>query len=350
MSKLSVSDPTMETAAPVDWDGLTFSLTPTKAMYLASCSQDSSWEEGRVVPFGNLSLSPAACVLNYGQGIFEGMKAHRSPDGRILLFRPLENGRRMEKGAKRMCMPPFPPARFVNAVEKVVRANEEFIPPPRKGALYVRPLMLGTGPILGVKPAPSYTFVIFTSPVGPYFKGGLNPIRLALTRNFHRAAPGGTGDTKTICNYAGTMYPGMLARKQGFAEVIYLDAHHNRFIDEVGAANFFCVLDGKLITPALGTILPGITRKSILEYSSQVLGLEVEERDIPVEEALTASEAFCAGTAAVVSPIGSITIEKKEHFFNDSKVGPVTKRLYEDLTALQLGEIEDRFGWLHEVS
>ncbi len=356
MTKLTeLSEPTMQTAPGINWDDLTFSFTPTKSMYLASCDKGGEWEEGRMAPFGNLSLSPAACVLNYGQGLFEGLKAQRTKtngkgDGNIVLFRPIENGLRLARGAARMCIPPFPPERFVTAVKETVLANEEFVPPHGKGALYIRPLLLGTGPVLGVNPSPSYTFVVYTSPVGPYFKGGLEPIRLELTTKFHRAAAGGTGEAKTICNYAGTMYPASLARKSGFAEVIYLDSTHNRFIDEVGAANFFCVLGDTLVTPRLsGSILPGITRMSIMQFAEEILKMKVEERDIDYEEALTAQEAFCAGTAAVVSPIGSITVGDTEHVFNEAKVGPVTQKIYNTLTEIAQGVRDDPFDWVVPV-
>jgi len=333
----------------IDWDNLTFSFMQTDAMYLAEW-KDGAWGEGKVVPFSSLEISPAACVLNYGQGVFEGLKAQRAVDGSIVLFRPAENGKRMEKGAERLCMPPFPAEKFVEAVKEVVRANESYVPPTGKGSLYIRPCLWGTGPMLGVAPAPSYTLCIYVSPVGPYFKGGMTPIKLEITKEYHRAAPRGTGGIKAIGNYAGSMYPAKKTKAKGFAEVIYLNAANDRFIEEVGAANFFCLLKGELNTPRLtGSILPGVTRDSVIRIARDMLGITVNERDIDYEEVFDAEEVFCTGTAAVISPIGSISYEGKEYTFNNFEVGETTRKLYDLLTGIQTKKREDPYGWVVEV-
>ena len=333
----------------IDWDSLTFSLTPTDTMYLTESKQGEAWMPGDLRPYGNMSISPAAGVLNYGQGLFEGMKAYRTIDGKVVFFRPEENARRMQRGADRLKMPPVPESVFVDAVEQVVAANLSWIPPVGKGALYVRPLLMGSGPVLGVAPAPSYTFLVYATPVGPYFKGGVTAIDLLISEEYHRAAPGGSGGVKAIGNYAPGMMPSKKAKAAGFAEVIYLDAETHSYIEEVGAANFFCLKDGKLYTPELtGTILPGITRDSIIKLARSN-GMEVIETKVSAEFVMGADEAFCCGTAAVISPIGSITKNNKKVVFGNGEPGKVTTNLYDQLTGIQNGSIEDTFGWLHEV-
>jgi branched-chain amino acid aminotransferase len=333
----------------IDWDSLTFSLTPTDTMYLTETKQGEAWMPGNLRPYGNMSISPAAGVLNYGQGLFEGMKAYRTTDGKVVFFRPEENARRMQRGADRLKMPPVPESVFVDAVEQVVAANLSWIPPVGKGALYVRPLLMGSGPVLGVAPAPSYTFLVYATPVGPYFKGGVTAIDLLISEEHHRAAPGGSGGVKAIGNYAPGMMPSKKAKAAGFSEVIYLDAETHSYIEEVGAANFFCLKDGKLYTPELtGTILPGITRDSIIKLARNN-GMEVIETKVSAEFAMDADEAFCCGTAAVISPIGSITKNNNKAVFGNGEPGKVTTTLYNQLTGIQNGSIEDTFGWLHEI-
>ena len=336
--------------APVDWDSLTFSLTQTDYMYVANCELGGVWEPGEIIPYGNLSIDPAAGVLNYGQGIFEGMKAHRSVQGDVVLFRPEENARRFQRGADRLGMPPVPESVFLDAVEQVVAANSKWIPPTGRGALYIRPVLWGTGAIMGVAPAPSYTFCVFVTPVGPYFKGGLTAIDLMISDEYHRAAPGGSGGVKAIGNYAPGMMPSKNAKKGGFAEVIYLDAEEHRYIEEVGAANFFCVKDNVIHTPELtGTILPGITRASIIDLARH-RGYDVIEEKVSSEFAMQADEAFCCGTAAVISPIGSICHGDQEKVYLERSIGPITRELYNALTGIQTKLATDPFGWMHAVN
>ena len=333
----------------IDWDKLTFSLTPTDTMYVATTTAEDPWMPGDLRPYGNIEISPAAGVLNYGQGLFEGMKAYRTAKDRVVFFRPDENARRMQRGADRLKMPPVPESIFIDAVEQVVQANIDYLPPMGRGAMYVRPLLMGSGPVLGVAPAPSYSFMIYVTPVGPYFKGGMKAIDLLISDEFHRAAPGGSGGVKAIGNYAPGMMPSRIAKSKGYAEVIYLDARTSTYIEEVGAANFFCVKDNVLHTPELtGTILPGITRASIIALARH-LGYEVHEEKVSAEFAMSADEAFCCGTAAVISPIGSITHEDRKVTYGDGSPGIMTTTLYDMLTGIQNEKEEDIFGWLHEV-
>ena len=333
----------------IDWDKLTFSLTPTDTMYVSKTTAEDPWMPGDLRPYGNIEISPAAGVLNYGQGLFEGMKAYRTAKDRVVFFRPDENARRMQRGADRLKMPPVPESIFIDAVEQVVQANIDYLPPMGRGAMYVRPLLMGSGPVLGVAPAPSYSFMVYVTPVGPYFKGGMKAIDLLISDEFHRAAPGGSGGVKAIGNYAPGMMPSRIAKSKGYAEVIYLDARTSTYIEEVGAANFFCVKDNVLYTPELtGTILPGITRASIIALARH-LGYDVHEEKVSAEFAMSADEAFCCGTAAVISPIGSITHEDKKVTYGDGTPGIMTTTLYDMLTGIQNEKEEDIFGWLHEV-
>jgi branched-chain amino acid aminotransferase len=332
----------------IDWDSLTFSLTETDKMYISKTGIKAHWQPGDMLPYGNISISPAAGVLNYGQGLFEGMKAYRTEAGRVVLFRPEENARRMQRGADRLKMPPVPESIFIDAIEQVVQENSRWIPPMGKGALYVRPLLNGSGPILGVAPAPEYTFMVYCTPVGPYFKGGMKCIDLLISDEHHRAAPGGSGGVKAIGNYAPGMMPSFKAKDRGFAEVIYLDAEEHNYVEEVGAANFFCLKDGVLYTPELtGTILPGITRDSIIQLARH-MGVEVVETKVSHELAMSAEEAFCCGTAAVISPIGSITLGETCAKYG-SEPGVLTQKLYDSLTNIQNEVEEDIFGWVHAV-
>ena len=339
-------------AKDIDYYSLGFEFIETNEMFVSNY-EDGKWDDGKLVPFGNFEISPAACVLNYGQGIFEGMKALRAKNGEIVLFRPKENAKRFNDSAERMLMPIFDTDSFVSAVKEVVKANKDYIPPyDSGGALYIRPLMIGSGPIVGVKPAKEYKLIIFTVPVGPYFPEGFTGIDLEITKKYTRAAPGGTGSAKTCCNYAGSMLPAKETKERGFAQVIFLDAVHSEYIDEVGTANFFAVINGALVTPKTGgTILPGITRKSILDLASIKIGMKTEERDISYKELFedSCTEAFCSGTAAVVTPIKSVVLDDKKRLFSDGEPGEFTRKLYELLTGIQRLEIDDEFGWVERV-
>ena len=334
----------------IDYDNLTFSFTETKSMYVSKCGLNQSWKKGKLVPFNDIKISPAATILNYGQGLFEGMKAYRTKNDEIIMFRPDENAKRAANGCLRLSMPEISENIFLDGVTKVVKDNIDYIPKNEKGALYVRPIIFGSGEGLGVAPSSEYTFMVYCSPVGPYFKGGLSPIKLIVTQDYHRAPLKGTGGVKAVGNYVPGMLPSGLAKKQGYAEVIYLDAAEEKFIEEVGAANFFAVFGNKLITPKLtGSILPGITRDSVLFLAKNKLGMEIEERRISIDEALKADELFCAGTAAIISPIGSVRYREKEYHFSESNVGEITRKLYDILTSIQYGEDKDEYGWIAKI-
>ena len=333
----------------IDWDSLTFSLTPTDTMYITETAIDEPWKPGDLMPYGDMKISPAAGVLNYGQGLFEGMKAYRTSKDRVVFFRPEENARRMQRGADRLKMPPVPESIFIDAVEQCVQENLRWLPPTGRGAMYVRPLLMGSGAVLGVSPAPSYRFLVYVTPVGPYFKGGVTAIDLVISEEHHRAAPGGSGGVKAIGNYAPGMMPSKKAKAEGYSEVLYLDAETHTCIEEVGAANFFCVKDGVLYTPELtGTILPGITRDSLIKLARHN-GIEVHETKVTAEFAMQADEAFCCGTAAVISPIGSITKGEIKAKYGNGNPGEMTTMLYNQLVGIQNETEEDIFGWLHEV-
>ena len=334
----------------IDWDNLTFSLTPAKSMFISHWENETNWTDGKLIPFGNISMSPAAGVLNYGQGIFEGMKAFRTIENRIVLFRPDKNIERATLSAERLCIPIVPSDLFMDGLLKVVKDNSDFIPPSDKGSLYIRPIIWGTGAVLGVGPASSYTFLIYVSPVGPYFKSGIRCLNMRVTKNFHRAAPRGVGNFKTIGNYAASLYPQKLAKSSGFDEVIYLNAGDNESIEEVGSANLFIVKDKTVSTPPLGgTILPGVTRDSVTHISREILGLDVEERPISLSEMMEADEVFCTGTAVSVTPIGEITSDDSVSTINGNKIGNITLTLNTELTDIQKEIKDDPFGWLIQV-
>ncbi|MFX1571356.1 MAG: branched-chain amino acid aminotransferase [Promethearchaeota archaeon] len=336
----------------IDFYSLGFNFIETKTMFVSNY-KNGKWDEGKLEPFGNFEISPASCVLNYGQGIFEGMKALKAKNGEITLFRPEENGKRFNFSAKRMLMPEYDLNKFLDAIKKVVKVNEDYIPPyDSGGALYIRPILFGSGPILGVSSANEFKLIIYTVPVGPYFPEGFKGIDLEISKKYTRAAPGGTGSAKTICNYAGTMLPAKETKQRGYAQILYLDAIMMEYIEEVGTANFFGLINNKLATPRkTGTILEGITRESILLLTSKKLSFKVEERDISYNELFEdgCTEAFCTGTAAVITPIASVTLEGKQRVFNNREPGELTKKLYKILTGIQRLDIEDEFGWIVKV-
>ncbi|KAK3141817.1 hypothetical protein QOZ80_4BG0338660 [Eleusine coracana subsp. coracana] len=328
------------------WDSLGFELVPTDFMFVMRSSSDGGFQKGELVPYGPIELNPAAAVLNYGQGLLEGLRAHRKGDGSILLFRPDENACRMRIGADRLCMPAPSVEQFLEAIKLTVLANKRWVPPAGKGSLYIRPLLTGNGAILSVAPAPQYTFVVFVCPVGHYFKGGLAPISLITEEQYHHATPGGTGDIKAIGNYASVVSAQRRAKEKGHSDVLDLDPVHNKFVEEVSSCNIFMVKGNVILTPLLtGTILPGITRKSVMEIAKN-LGYQVEECHITIEDLLCADEVFCTGTAVVLSPVGSITYGgRRVEYGKSQKAGVVSQKLYEAFTAIQKGLAEDSMGW-----
>ena len=335
----------------IDWSNIGFGYMPTDYRYV-SMYQNGSWDEGVLTSDPNITLNECACVLQYAQTCFEGLKAYTTEDGHIVTFRPDLNGERMENSAKGLEMPPFPKERFVDAITKVVEANAAFVPPYGSGAtLYIRPYMFGYDSIIGVKPANIYQFRVFCTPVGPYFKGGAKPITIRVS-DFDRAAPHGTGHIKAGLNYAMSLYPIMEAHRQGFDENMYLDPQTRTKIEETGGANvIFITKDGKLVTPKSNSILPSITRRSILQVARDYLGMETEEREVYLDEVKDFAECGLCGTAAVISPVGKIVDHGKEICFpaGMEKMGPVTQKLYKTLTGIQMGHIKAPEGWIHVI-
>ena len=335
----------------IDWSNIGFGYMPTDYRYV-SMYQNGSWDEGVLTSDPNITLNECACVLQYAQTCFEGLKAYTTEDGHIVTFRPDLNGERMENSAKGLEMPPFPKERFVDAITKVVEANAAFVPPYGSGAtLYIRPYMFGYDSIIGVKPANIYQFRIFCTPVGPYFKGGAKPITIRVS-DFDRAAPHGTGHIKAGLNYAMSLHAIVDAHKNGFDENIYLDPQTRTKIEETGGANvIFITKDGKLVTPKSNSILPSITRRSILQVARDYLGMETEEREIYLDEVKDFAECGLCGTAAVISPVGKIVDHGKEICFpaGMEKMGPVTQKLYETLTGIQMGHIKAPDGLIHVI-
>ncbi|XP_027355402.1 branched-chain-amino-acid aminotransferase 2, chloroplastic-like isoform X2 [Abrus precatorius] len=349
-SPLHVPNPTYsdDEYADVDWDNLGFGLMPTDYMYITKCRMGQTFGEGQLSRYCNIELSPSAGVLNYGQGLFEGTKAYRKENGQILLFRPEENGIRMKIGAERMCMTSPSIDQFVDALKQTVLANKRWVPPPGKGSLYLRPLLIGTGPVLGLAPAPECTFLIYASPVRNYFKEGSAPLNLYVEENFDRASRRGTGSVKTISNYAPVLMAQIKAKKRGFSDVLYLDSLTKKNLEEVSSCNIF-IAKGKCIsTPATnGTILSGITRKSLIEIARD-LGYQVEERAVAVDELIEADEVFCTGTAVGVAPVGSITYQHKRMEYKTGS-GTISEELYSTISGIQTGIIEDKKGWIVEI-
>ncbi|MBP3938931.1 MAG: branched-chain amino acid aminotransferase [Clostridia bacterium] len=335
----------------IDWSALGFGYIKTDKRYVSKF-KDGAWDEGGLTEDANVVISECAGVLQYAQTVFEGLKAYRTQDGRIVTFRPDLNAKRMADSAKRLQMPVFPEDEFIKAVEQVVAANADFVPPYGSGAtMYLRPFMFGSNPVIGVKPATEYQFRIFATPVGPYFKGGAKPITLRVC-DFDRAAPHGTGHIKAGLNYAMSMYAIVDAHEQGYDENMYLDSATRTKVEETGGANFiFITKDGKLVTPKSNTILPSITRRSLCYVAKEYLGMEVEEREVFFEEVKDFAECGLCGTAAVISPVGKVVDHGNEICFPSGMddMGPITKKLYDTLTGIQMGRIEAPEGWIHEI-
>ncbi len=313
------------------------------------------WGDARIEPYHPLSIDPAARMLHYSQEIFEGLKAYASEDGRVLLFRPEQNAKRMNRSAERMCMATMPEEDFVECLSTLVMLEKRWIPRAPGTTLYIRPTLIGHEPALGVHHSSEYIFFVILSPVGAYFKEGFRPVRLYVEETYVRAVQGGVGDVKTGGNYAATLLAGAKAEQKGFSQVMWLDAKERRYVEEVGSMNMFFVFGRRLVTPALsGSILPGITRDSVLKLAT-TLGFTVEERPIGIEEVTarladrTLTESFGTGTACVVAPVGSFQYKGKDYTITGDQVGPVTQRLYDELVGIQYGKRPDPFGWVREI-
>lgn len=335
----------------IDWSNIGFGYQQTDKRYVSNY-KDGKWDDGELTSDANVVINECAGVLQYAQTCFEGLKAYTTEDGHIVCFRPDLNAARMEDSAKRLEMPVFPQDRFVDAVVQVVKANAAYVPPYGSGAtLYIRPYMFASSPVIGVKPADEYQFRILCTPVGPYFKGGAKPITIKVS-DFDRAAPHGTGHIKAGLNYAMSLHAIVTAHEEGFAENMYLDAATRTKVEETGGANFiFVTKDNKVVTPKSNSILPSITRRSLVYIAKEYLGLEVEEREVFFDEVKDFAECGLCGTAAVISPVGKIVNHGEEICFPSGmdEMGPVTKKLYETLTGIQMGRIEAPEGWVKVI-
>lgn len=335
----------------IDWGKLGFAYMKTDYRYV-SYFKDGKWDEGKLVTDDSITLNECACVFQYCQACFEGLKAYTTKDGRIVSFRPDLNAQRMAESARRLVMPPFPEDRFIEAVRALVKANKDYVPPFGSGAtLYIRPFMIGSNSVIGVKPADEFEFRMFCTPVGPYFKGGAKPIVLRVC-DYDRAAPRGTGHIKAGLNYAMSLFAGMEAHAEGYAENMYLDPATRTKVEETGGANFiFITKDGTFVTPKSDSILPSITRRSLMVVAEKYLGMKVEQREVLLSEVPEFAECGLCGTAAVISPVGKIVDHGKEICFPSGmeKMGPWTQKLYDTLTGIQMGVIEGPEGWVDTV-
>lgn len=335
----------------IDWANLGFGYMKTDYRYVSNFT-DGKWDDGIITEDDQITMSECACVLQYAQTVFEGMKAYTTEKGQTVVFRPDLNASRLVDSAKRLEMPAFPEDRFLDAIDKLVKANSAWVPPYGSGAtLYIRPYEFGINPVIGVKPATDYQFRAFATPVGPYFKGGVKPLTIKIS-DFDRAAPNGTGNIKAGLNYAMSLHAIVTAHEEGYDENMYLDPKTRTKVEETGGANFlFVTKDGKVVTPKSDSILPSITRRSLIYVAKEYLGLEAEEREVYLDELGDMAECGLCGTAAVISPVGKIVDHGKEICLpaGMSEMGPVTKKLYDTLTGIQMGRIEAPKGWIRVI-
>jgi len=337
---------------PKDEATLGFGDIFTDHMFTMTYKEGEGWKDPMIKPYGPIQLDPAAMAIHYGQEIFEGLKAYKAKDGRILLFRPKDNFIRMNNSARRLCMPEVDVDFVLEALKKLILIDKDWIPSTQGTSLYIRPTMLATEPHLGVRPAKEYLFYIILGPVGAYYKEGLNPVKIYVEDKYVRASKGGTGEAKAAGNYAASLLAAEEAKKKGFTQVLWLDAKEKRYVEEVGTMNMFFVFDGRVATaPLEGSILPGVTRDSVIKLL-RLWGTEVEERPIPIEEVIerakngSLKEAFGTGTAAVISPVGQITYKGVDYIVNRGEMGELSQRLYKELVSIQYGDGPDPFNWV----
>ena len=338
----------------VDFDALGFGDVFSDHMF-SMVYEDGRWQRPEILPFGTVPLHPSALSLHYGQAVFEGLKAFHGPDGRVRIFRPDMNAKRLVESCERLCIPAVEPEVFHAAIEYLVKLDHAWIPRVRGQSLYIRPIIFGTESHLEVRPSGTFRFIVMTAPVRKYFQDDVEAIRLKAEEKFTRAAPGGMGYAKTAGNYAASLYPGEMGRREGYAQVLWLDGAEHRYVEEVGAMNIFFKFKDTVVTPGLhGTILPGVTRDSVIALLKDK-GLPVEERLVDIDEVVSGihtgelEEIFGAGTAAVISPVGTIAYKGETHSMRINGAGPLTRDLYDTITGIQLGEVEDKFGWTRIV-
>lgn len=355
MLNLKITRAVQSRMSGIDYANLGFGRYFSDHMFVVDYA-DGAWGEPRIEPYGAMAIEPANCTLHYGQTIFEGMKAYRSARGGINLFRPYMNAKRMNNSAVAVCIPTIDEELFVDGIRELIKVDLDFIPKERGHSLYLRPFAFGTGNFLGVTASSQYRFMVITSPVSSYYAEGLNPVRIKVDEEHIRAVRGGLGQAKTAANYAASLYAGMQAKKEGFAQVLFLEAVTRNFVDEIGAMNIMFLIDDELVTPPLtqGSILPGVTRDSVLQLGRH-WGMTVSERSIGVDEIMDAhragrlKEAFGTGTAAVISPVGEFVYRGESMVINDRKIGPVAQKFYDTLTGIQYGELDDPFGWVETI-
>jgi len=355
MLDIRIEKTTTPKALPAQDNPLTFGTIFTDHMFVMNYEKGKGWFDPRVVPYQPISLQPSAMVFHYGQEMFEGLKAYRADDGRALLFRPDMNAKRTNNTNKRLCIPEIPVEDFIQAVQAVVKVDEAWIPNKPGTSLYIRPFIIATDPFLGVRPSDTYLFIIILSPVGAYYPEGLNPVKIWIEDDYVRAVKGGIGEAKTGGNYVASMAAQLKAHDEGYSQVLWLDGVERKYIEEVGAMNIFFKINGKVLTPMLnGSILPGITRNSVITLCKE-WGYEVEERRISVDELYEASvngtleEVWGTGTAAVISPVGHLRFQDQVMQIKDGGIGELSQKLYDTVTGIQLGKIEDTRGWVVEV-
>ena len=355
MLDIKITATTSKKEKPAD-NVLGFGRYFTDHMFIMDYDVAKGWHDARIVPYGPIALDPSAMVFHYAQELFEGLKAYRCADGHIQLFRPDKNIERMNNTCRRMCVPEIPLEDALQAIKTLVEYEKDWVPHSEGTSLYIRPFIIATEPQLGVHPSKLYKFIIILSPVGSYYAGGLDPVKIMIERKYVRCVKGGTGEAKVGGNYAASLLGQKEAEEKGYAQVLWLDGIERKYIDEVGAMNVFFVIDGTVITPSLadGNILPGVTRRSCIELLKK-WGYSVEERKISIDEVVEAhengklQESFGTGTAAVISPVGEYNDDGKVITINDGKIGPISQKLYDSLTALQWGKVEDDMGWIVRV-
>lgn len=348
--------PNPDPAKKPDPKHLPFGLIYTDHMFLMDYSEDKGWYDGRIVPFANVELHPAAMVLHYAQATFEGLKAYRKPDGRMSLFRPYMNAARINRSNDRLCIPKIDEELFVSAIKELVKVDKDWIPEGEGTSLYIRPIIIATEPYIGIKrSSKTFQLIILLSPVGSYFRNGLTPTRMYVENIYSRAAKGGTGEAKYGGNYAGGIKAQVLANERGYEQILWLDSKEHKYIEEIGAANAFFVIDGKIITSELtGTILPGITRDSIISLCKK-RGYPIIEKKLSIEELFRAykdgklQEMFASGTAAIIAPVGELLYNEETMIINDGKIGRFAQEFYDTIYGIQTGKINDDMNWLEPI-
>lgn len=354
MSDIKITKSKTSKIDSVDFENLGFGEVFSDHMFSMDY-ENGEWINQRIEPYGKIEFEPAMCTLHYAQAVFEGLKAFHVRDGSINIFRPEKNLERMNRSNERMCMPTIDKDMFFDAMTELIKLERDWIPKDTGHSLYIRPFIFGTENFLGVHPSSTYRFMIILSPVGAYYKEGFNPVSLLVPEEYVRAVKGGVGEAKTAGNYAASLLPAEIAQKKGFTQVLWLDGEHHKYIDEVGTMNIFFVIDDEVITPPLeGSILPGVTRDTVLDLTKS-WGMKVNERRISIDELIRSSkegrlqEVFGTGTAAVISPVDEIQYRDTNININHGQIGPIARRLFDEISGIQYGEISDTHGWIYNI-